>query len=114
MKENFFVWVVTGEKPCAALLNYMFTREGYAVTLLEDGLAAQKKINRETNPPHVILMNLSLPFVDGFQLMQQIQQKKGWQDAHIIALSPKNGEAYIAMPFQLCELLARVRHQLIL
>ena len=76
MKESFFIWIVTDENPLATLLECVLKKGGYAVTLLENGLAAQKKIKQETIPPHVILISLNLPFVDGFQLTQQIRQKK--------------------------------------
>ena len=124
MKDASFVLVVEDDKPCADLLKYILSRDGYQVMLAEDGLAAQTRINTLAQPPQLVILGLILPFVDGYQLLQQIRSKPEWADTRVIVLSSKNLEQdivqafelgasdYVTKPFQLGELLARVRSQI--
>jgi DNA-binding response OmpR family regulator len=118
------VLVIEYDKPCAYLLKHMLTRLGYQVVVAEDGFSAQNSINILAQPPHVVLLDLMMPFVDGYQLLQQIRYKPEWIDIPVIILSTKTQEQdiirafelgasdYVTKPFQLGELLARIRTQI--
>lgn len=124
MTDEPFVLVVEEDKSCAELLKHMLSRDGYRVLVTEDGLAAQNKIKTLSQPPHLVLLGLMLPFVDGYQLLQQIRRKPEWADIPVIVLSTKTQEQdivhafelgasdYVTKPFQLGELLARIRSQI--
>jgi len=124
MKDEYLVLVVEDDQCCADLLKYMLTREGYRVEIAQDGLTAQNIINKHTNPPHLVLLGLMLPFVDGYQLLQQIRRKQEWVDTPVIFLSSNTHEQdivrafelgasdYVTKPFQLGELLARIRSKI--
>ncbi len=124
MIDGPFVLVVEDDKPCAALLKHMLSRSGYRVTVAEDGYAAQNSIDSLAQPPHLVLLGLMLPFVDGYQLLRQIRRKSAWADTPVIILSAKSQEQdivrafdlgasdYVTKPFQLGELLARIRRQI--
>ena len=72
----------------------------------------------EQDPPDIILLDIVLPGMDGFQLCQEVRQIS---DVPIVMLSARDGEVdkvrglemgaddYITKPFSHLELLARVR-----
>lgn len=124
MADGYFVMVVEDDKLCAALLKHMLSRSGYQVMIVEDGLNAQNKINRLAQPPHLLLLDLMLPFIDGYHLLRQVRSKPAWANTPIIVLSAKNQEQdiikafelgasdYVTKPFQINELMARIRSQI--
>jgi CheY-like chemotaxis protein/HPt (histidine-containing phosphotransfer) domain-containing protein len=72
----------------------------------------------------LILLDVGLPGIDGFDVLQQIKQKPVWQAIPVIMLTANNrtqdkvrgfelGAAdYVTKPFELSELRARIRHVL--
>lgn len=124
MRSEPLVLVVEDDASCAELLKYILSREGYQVVVAEDGLAAQNRINILNQPPDLVLLGLMLPFVDGYQLLQQIRQKPEWGNTPVIIFSAKTQEQdivrafdlgasdYVTKPFQPGELLARIHRQI--
>ncbi|MEI6067096.1 MAG: response regulator [Methylococcaceae bacterium] len=124
MTDEPLVLLIEDDKPCSNLLKFMLSRSGYRVLVAEDGLSAKNKINILSQPPHLVLLDLMMPFVDGYQLLQQIRRKPEWVNTPVIILSTKTEEKnivrafdlgafdYVTKPFQLGELLARIRCQI--
>ncbi len=112
--------VVEDDDNIAHLLKFMLERERYSVSLERDGRSAKAFI--ETQPPvGIVLLDVMLPFVDGFQLVELIRATPGWRSVPVIMLTAKTREQdavraldagasdYIHKPFAPNELLARVR-----
>lgn len=124
MTNEALVLVVENDKQCAELIKFMLSRSGYRVIIAEDGLSAQNLIDRLDESPELVLLELMIPFVDGFQLLEQIRRKSKWVNTPVIILSTKNQEQdiirtfesgasdYVTKPFQLGELMIRVRCQI--
>lgn len=122
MTENLesTVVIVDEDENIRHLLDYMLRREGYRVVMAGDGREASKLIINAP-PPLLILLDVELPYVDGFQLYSQIRAKPEWQNVPVVMLSAKSqvqdivrafeaGVAdYITKPFQPEEVIARVR-----
>jgi DNA-binding response OmpR family regulator len=91
--------------------------EGYAVLAAEDGEAGLTMARREQ--PDLIILDVMLPKLNGFQVLQTMRHEG--MNMPIIVLSARTGEMdkvtglelgaedYVAKPFSLAELLARVR-----
>jgi DNA-binding response OmpR family regulator len=91
--------------------------EGYAVVSAEDGERAVEVVREQ--PPDLIILDVMLPKMNGFQVLQTVR-REGFA-MPIIVLSARTGEMdkvtglelgaedYVAKPFSLAELLARVR-----
>jgi CheY-like chemotaxis protein len=78
-------------------LNQMFISEvleteGYAVETVDDGQLMQDKIETlpaDTNQslPDVVLMDIQLPRIDGFELIQTMRSHPQWRSIPIIAIT---------------------------
>jgi DNA-binding response OmpR family regulator len=91
--------------------------EGYVVLSAEDGERALMLSRAE--PPDLVILDVMLPRMNGFQVLQTLR-REGYA-MPIIVLSARTGEMdkvtglelgaedYVAKPFSLAELLARVR-----
>ncbi|NQE33029.1 Sensor histidine kinase TmoS [Microcoleus sp. IPMA8] len=94
----------------------------YIVQTVADGLAALTAI--EKNPPDLVLTDVMMPGMDGFELLRSLRSNPATQDIPIILLSARAGEEarieglaagaddYLIKPFSARELLARVEASL--
>ncbi|WP_445171897.1 ATP-binding protein, partial [Microcoleus sp.] len=94
----------------------------YIVQTVADGVAALTAI--EKNPPDLVLTDVMMPGMDGFELLRSLRSNPATQDISIILLSARAGEEsrieglaagaddYLIKPFSARELLARVEASL--
>ena len=114
------IMIIEDDRIISGLLQHILARRGYQIHVALDGRMATAMIE-EIEPPHLILLDVMLPFVDGFELLKQIRSKPNWTELPIIMLTSKAQEKnivraleagaddYIVKPFQPEELVARVR-----
>lgn len=117
------VVVVEDDESIGFLLNFMLSREGFEVVMATDGRQAKAVID-EISPPSLVLLDLMLPYADGYELNAYIRAKPEWRDVPVIMLTGRSQERdivraldagvtdYIVKPFQPVELMARVRRHL--
>lgn len=108
------ILAVDDERPIGELLRLSLGRAGYQCTCAYDGITAANLIEKETFD--LILLDIMLPGIDGFELMDYIRST----GIPVIFLTAKNAvadrvkglrmgaEDYIIKPFDILELLARV------
>ena len=108
------ILIVEDEKPISNLIRLSLKNVGYSCDQAFDGNEALDKI--DTNVYDLILLDIMLPEVDGFELMEYIHPLS----IPVIFLTAKNAlddrvkglkmgaEDYIIKPFEVAELVARV------
>lgn len=104
------------------VLSALLSQHGYHVRKATDGEMALLAI--QTLRPDLILLDIMLPKIDGYSLCTQLKTNPSTAEIPIIFLSALDGEFdkvkafnvggadYISKPFQIQEVLVRVRHQL--
>lgn len=102
------------------VFRFLFEREGFDVQTVSDGRAAVEAIRNE-RPPTVVLVDIMMPFVSGFQVIRALRATEGWETVPVIAISGKASEEdvveaieagaddYVTKPFRPKELVARVK-----
>ena len=108
------VLIVEDEKPISNLIRMSLTKEGFHCTCAFDGAEAANLLEREVYD--LILLDVMLPDMDGFELMEYIRPL----EIPVIFLTAKGAvadrvkglrlgaEDYIVKPFEIVELLARI------
>lgn len=108
------VLIVEDEKPIAELIRMSLSGAGYRCTCVYDGLAAADRIEKESFD--LILLDVMLPGVDGFELMEYIRPlgipvifltARGAVSDRVRGLRA-GADDYLVKPFEIIELLARV------
>ena len=105
-----------------SLLTTMLSRSGYQVITCASG--AEALVEADKNPPEVILLDILMPEMDGFQVCDLLQHNPKLKDIPVIFTSGLDdtdnkvkafragGVDYITKPFHLEELEARVWTQI--
>lgn len=100
----------------------MLREAGYRARGVPNGEMALQAIAMQ--PPDLILLDIRMPGMDGFQVCQTLRENPDYRDIPIIFMSALGdmsdkvhafqvgGEDYITKPFQAAEVLARVRTHL--
>lgn len=108
------ILIVEDEAAISNLLRMSLTKEGYRCTCTGDGLQAADLL--EQNRYDLVLLDVMLPGIDGFELMEYIRP----MEIPVIFITAKNAvadrvrglragaEDYLVKPFEIVELLARV------
>ena len=106
------------------LLADLLTREGYAVRLAPDGELALW--SAQSRPPELILLDVRMPGIDGFEVCRRLKQMPDLRDVPVIFLSAQSDTDdkvrgfqagaidYIGKPYQPEEVLARTAAHLAL
>ena len=119
------VLVVEDDDHIAQVLRFMLERQGYRVTHLADGRTASEYVAASPEIPDLVLMDVMLPHLDGFEIVALARARAEWAAVPILMLTAKNTERdtvraldagasdFVSKPFQPNELLARVRRLLL-
>lgn len=114
------ILVVEDNEEISYLVKFLLERDGFRVQLAPDGRAAEQMI-ATMSPPGLVVLDVMLPYTDGFALLGQIRSREGWARIPVLMLTAKAQENdivraleagasdYVVKPFQPNELLARVR-----
>lgn len=121
-KNEFKVLVVDDTPQNIKLLANILSSESYQVGFAQNGKDALKIAN--SSPFHIILLDIMMPEMDGFEVCKQLKAKEKTRDIPIIFLTAKTdqesivkgfelgGADYISKPFNYSELLVRVKTHL--
>lgn len=113
------ILVVEDEPALQDTLSYNLTRQGYTVEAVGDGQAAIEAARRK--PPDLIVLDLMLPILDGFEVCRILRQE---MNVPILMLTARDDEIdrviglelgaddYLTKPFSMREFLARVKAHL--
>jgi two-component system alkaline phosphatase synthesis response regulator PhoP len=115
------ILLVDDEKDIVEFLKYNLESENYEVIVGYNGEDALKKLNEY---PDLIILDIMMPKLDGFETCRQIREKKEFENIPIIFLTAKSGEIneikglelgasdYIQKPISPKKLIARVKSNL--
>jgi DNA-binding response OmpR family regulator len=113
------ILIVDDEISILVPLKFLLEKNQYTVFLAQSGKDAFDSIAR--NKPDLILLDIMLPDLDGYEIFQMIRQNPLWDDIRVICLTAKNRDvdvakglnlgvdAYITKPFSNADLLAKIR-----
>ena len=116
------VLVAEDDDVVGALVQHRLGREGFQVVRARDGVAALE--SARSTPLGLIVLDIMLPGMDGFELLAALRREPGTARVPIIMLTGLNGERdveralslgaddYVMKPFSPVELTARV-HRLL-
>lgn len=118
------VLVAEDDEQIAFLLQFLLEREGYRVVRATDGRDALRLMG-EIAPPALVILDIMMPYTDGFAVLGEMRARPGWKETPIIMLTARSQEKdivraleagandYVVKPFLPDELKARIRRLLL-
>ncbi len=112
------ILVVDDEKDIVEMLKYNLQKEGYKVISAYNGKEA---LERAQQRPDLILLDIMMPVMDGFQTLKALKQNKDTESIPVLFLTAKGAETdeivgleigaedYIVKPISIGKILARIR-----
>lgn len=113
------VLVVEDEAAISTLLKYNLAREGFEVSLCDDGDEAIAAV--ADNSPDLVILDWMLPGQSGIEICRQLRARAQTRDLPVIMLTARGEEEdrvrglnigaddYLTKPFAVAELMARLR-----
>jgi DNA-binding response OmpR family regulator len=114
------VLVVEDNEHAAYLLRQLLEHAGFEVSVSRDGRDAIARLD-STEPTDLVLLDLMLPYVSGYQVLIEAREHPRWASVPIVVLTARTLEMdavraletgandFIRKPFLPDELIARVR-----
>lgn len=120
IKNHIRILLAEDDKLITSMLQHTISREGFEVIAVSDGREASRLID-SIDPPDFVLLDIMMPFMDGFELIEKIKGKDNWKDIPILVLTARTDSSdivraldmgandYMSKPFEPEELIARIK-----
>ncbi|MCL6629965.1 MAG: response regulator, partial [Armatimonadetes bacterium] len=109
------ILAVDDEKHIVRLVQVNLERQGYEVITASDGKEALQKVEEER--PDLVVLDVMMPYMDGFEVLQNLRRNPSTRDIPVIMLTAKAQDAdvfrgwqsgvdcYLTKPFNPMELI---------
>lgn len=117
-----YVLIVDDEPNIITSLKFLMKKEGYEVGVATDGEAALRAM--EQRPPDLVLLDIMIPKLDGFGLLEKIRSDSALKNVRVILLTAKGrsieqekgialgADEYVTKPFSTRKLTQTVQQLL--
>lgn len=79
------ILIIEDEKIISDLLDKKLTKEGYKVTVTTNGIEGLAKMREDQ--PDIILLDIVMPKMGGFEVMEEMNKDKALKDIPVIVVS---------------------------
>ncbi|SMO50934.1 response regulator transcription factor [Paracoccus laeviglucosivorans] len=112
------ILIVEDEDNIAVALEFLLARAGHSHKRLATGAGALDEIRG--NRPDLVLLDIMLPDISGYQIIQALRADPGLQDVRVLMMTARGSvverkkglalgaDGFIAKPFELAELRAEM------
>ena len=122
MNAQQHILIVEDEEHLAIGIKFNLEAEGYTVTRLSEGAAVVPLVRGHSSPIKLVILDIMLPGMSGYTVCQQLRE--AGEDVPVLLLSARTlpedrargfdvgANQYLTKPFELEELLSRVKNLL--
>jgi len=116
------VLIVDDEPGIIVALQFLMEQSGYATMVAFSGEEAMEAVAK--HHPDLMLLDIMLPVVDGFEVCQRVRENPDWNNIRIVLVTALGNEAnvtkgldlgadaYVTKPFSNADLVAKVKELL--
>lgn len=119
MSEPKKILVVDDDPYILMSLEFLMKKNGFDVMVARNGTEALELVDKQV--PHIVLLDIMMPDVDGYAICKHIKSSKKLKDAKVVFMSAKSKETdiqkgydlgaslYVTKPFSTRQLLKQVQ-----
>ncbi|QVY65689.1 response regulator transcription factor [Polaribacter sp. Q13] len=112
------ILIVDDEPNIVMSLEYAFKKQDFEVFIARDGSEALEILKHQV--PNIVLLDIMMPNVDGYQTLQEIKKNKSLKDTKVVFLTAKNkasdvekglklgADKYLTKPFSVKKLVSEI------
>ncbi len=116
------ILIVDDEPNIVMSLEYAFKKRDFEVFIARDGLEALELAKEKL--PHIILMDIMMPHMDGYETLQKIKANEALENSKVIFLSAKSksvdiekglelgANQYITKPFSIKKVVDEIENMI--
>lgn len=116
------ILIVDDEPNIVMTLEYTFKKKDFEVFIARDGSEALTIL--EDNQPDVVLLDIMMPNVDGYQTLKQIKSNSSLSNTKVVFLTAKNkasdiekglklgADKYLTKPFSIKKIVSEINELL--
>jgi DNA-binding response OmpR family regulator len=116
------ILIVDDEPSIVMALQFLMVQNGYETIVACSGEEAMQAVVR--HPPDLMLLDIMLPVVDGFEVCRRVRENPEWKDTRIVLVTALGSDgnvakgldlgadAYVTKPFSNAGLVAKVKELL--
>jgi chemosensory pili system protein ChpA (sensor histidine kinase/response regulator) len=93
-QDPYTVLVVDDSLSMRHVLSVAVKKAGWTPVPARDGLEALEIIQRSQRPPDLVLLDIEMPRMDGFEFLHTIRAQKGRADLPIVMLTSRSGDKH--------------------
>lgn len=122
MTAQYTILIIDDNPSNLKLLHELLTQQNYRVRVSDSPILGLK--SAKTEPPDLILLDIKMPEMDGYELCQELKKDATTKDIPVIFISASvgainkirafevGGMDYISKPYDVTEVLARINNHL--
>lgn len=119
MTDQKKILVVDDDPYILMSLEFLMKKNGFDVMVARNGREALELVEKQV--PHIVLLDIMMPDVDGYAICKHIKSSKKLKDARVVFMSAKSKESdiqkgydlgaslYVTKPFSTRQLLKQVQ-----
>ncbi|MBU1261611.1 response regulator [bacterium] len=98
MEEKTHILIVEDDKNLGEFLSTCLKEKGFLTEIVEDGGSALSYIKKQ--PPDLILLDIMIPVIDGFEVCCELKQQEKFQNIPIIIITARSDQDSMAAGFE--------------
>jgi chemosensory pili system protein ChpA (sensor histidine kinase/response regulator) len=92
--EPYTVLVVDDSLSMRHVLSLAVKKAGWTPVPARDGVEALDILQRSTRPPDLVLLDIEMPRMDGFEFLSTVRSQKGRAELPIVMLTSRSGDKH--------------------
>src|SRR5437660_12566355 len=89
------VFAVDDDRLVTRLIQVNLERAGYAVKIAFNGIEALEVLRSDAPPPDLILLDVTMPYMDGFEMLSRMQEDPALKAIPVVMVTARAPDAHL-------------------
>ncbi|MBL8796071.1 MAG: Hpt domain-containing protein [Planctomycetia bacterium] len=95
------VMIVDDSPSVRRVMSHLIQRAGWQPIIAKDGLEALEQLQQSATPPDLVLLDIEMPRMDGYELLGTLRGQAAYRDLPVVMVTSRAGEKHRRKALQL-------------